>query len=390
MTAQFRGVFWGLAILLAPALASAQKDKDVAIYLANPSFEDIPRCCEAPAGWTNCGASGETPPDVQPGFFDVSKPASHGSTYIGMVVRDNETWEAVGQRLTRPLEINQCYDFSLDLCRSEFYTSMSRKTNERADYLTPVVVRIWGGNSTCQLEELLDQTPIVTHSRWIPFTFKLRPKKGSYNCIVIEAYYRTPVLFPYNGNVLIDNASPIRQVFCNPEKMPDPTPPTPVIADKKSPTTPPKPSETGKGGTGASASSPAPPVETEKSSIDRSKIRKGMVLRLEKIYFDANKYAIKEECLPTLDDLYRFLNNNPDVIVEVRGHTNNRVTNETLATELSTMRAKSVADWLIAKGIPNSRVQYKGYGWTQPIEPNTTPEGRQKNQRVEIKILSMK
>lgn len=307
---------------------------------------------------------------------------------MGMVVRDNETWEAVGQGLTRPLEINQCYDFSLDLCRSEFYTSMSRKTNERADYLTPVVVRIWGGNSMCQPEELLDQTPIVTHSRWIPFTFKLRPKKGSYTYLMIEAYYRTPVLFPYNGNVLIDNASPIRQVFCNPEKMPDPTPPPPVIADKKAPTTPPKPSGTGKGDTGESAS--APPVETDKSSIDRSKIRKGMVLRLEKIYFDANKYAIKEECLPALDDLYRFLNNNPDVIVEVRGHTNNRVTNEALATELSTMRAKSVADWLIAKGISNSRVQYKGYGWTQPIEPNTTPEGRQKNQRVEIKILSMK
>lgn len=390
MTAQLRGALWGLAILLAPAFASAQKDKETVIYLANPSFEDIPRCCEAPSGWINCGSPSETPPDVQPGFFDVGKPASHGNTYVGMVVRDNETWEAIGQRLSRPLEVNQCYDFSLDLCRSEFYTSMSRKTNERADYLTPVVVRIWGGNNACQPEELLDQTPIVTHPRWIPFTFKLRPKKASYTYIMIEAYYRTPILFPYNGNVLIDNASPIKQVFCNPEKMPDtpPQPTAPATTEKRKPA---PTSDTAAATKKEPKEAPSPrPVEPETSSIDRSKIRKGMVLRLEKIHFDANQYAIKEECLPALEDLFKFLRNNPDVTVEVRGHTNNRVTNEALANQLSTMRAKSVADWLIDKGIASARVQYKGYGWTQPLEPNTTPEGRQKNQRVEIKILSMK
>jgi outer membrane protein OmpA-like peptidoglycan-associated protein len=61
----------------------------------------------------------------------------------------------------------------------------------------------------------------------------------------------------------------------------------------------------------------------------------------------------------------------------------------TSAYALSTNRAKSVADWLVAKGISSDRIQFKGYGWKMPVEPNTTPEGRRKNQRVEVKILNM-
>jgi outer membrane protein OmpA-like peptidoglycan-associated protein len=91
---------------------------------------------------------------------------------------------------------------------------------------------------------------------------------------------------------------------------------------------------------------------------------------------------------PTSLRLCRFLKNNSDVSVEVGGHTNNNPTDK-YANELSTNRAKSVADWLIAQGIPSNRVQYKGYGKTQPIMPNTNAEGRRKNQRVEIKILNI-
>ena len=75
-------------------------------------------------------------------------------------------------------------------------------------------------------------------------------------------------------------------------------------------------------------------------------------------------------------------------MLEVGGHTNNRPTPE-FAETLSTSRAKSVAEWLVGKGIPAERVQYKGYGKKFPIETNATAEGRKRNQRVEIKILSI-
>ncbi|MCB0574732.1 MAG: OmpA family protein, partial [Saprospiraceae bacterium] len=89
-------------------------------------------------------------------------------------------------------------------------------------------------------------------------------------------------------------------------------------------------------------------------------------------------------------ELYLFLLNNPDVTVEIGGHTNNAMwPDSAFANQLSTNRAKAVAHWLVTKGIDSNRVQFKGYGWTKPIEPNITEEGRRKNQRVEITILNM-
>ena len=50
-------------------------------------------------------------------------------------------------------------------------------------------------------------------------------------------------------------------------------------------------------------------------------------------------------------------------------------------------RAKSIVEYLISKGITNDRLVAKGYGAEEPIEENTTEEGRQKNRRTEVKIL---
>jgi outer membrane protein OmpA-like peptidoglycan-associated protein len=309
---------------------------------------------------------------------------------MGLVVRDNETYESVGQRLSSPLEVNQCYEFSLDLARSELYLSQSHVTNQSANYVTPTKVRIWGGNGYCDRGELLAQTPIITHSRWLTYNFKLTPKKGSLSYIMIEVYFNQPVLFPYNGHVLVDNASPIKRVPCAPDQMP--------AARPKVAKAPPAPVITPKGPKIPAAVPPHPTVtktpkktEPEKPVVrmERNNVKKGKVFRLEKVYFDANKYDVKPESEPELNDLFNFLKENPDVIVEVGGHTNNNLLpHEDIAIELSTNRAKSVADWLTSRGIPESQVQYKGYGYTYPIQPNTSEAGKRKNQRVEVKILS--
>jgi outer membrane protein OmpA-like peptidoglycan-associated protein len=118
-------------------------------------------------------------------------------------------------------------------------------------------------------------------------------------------------------------------------------------------------------------------------------IKNGGIFRLEKVYFDTNKYDLKDESEEELERLYAFLLESPHTAIEVRGHTNNLMwPNADFANELSTNRAKAVADWLIAKGIAAHRVQFKGYGWTMPVEPNINAEGRKKNQRVEVKILN--
>lgn len=138
------------------------------------------------------------------------------------------------------------------------------------------------------------------------------------------------------------------------------------------------------------------PVPTPKkaaapvSTIGGKTVKKGSIFRLEKLYFDVDKADLKEESETELDRLFGFLKDNPGVTIEVRGHTNNQMwPNVDFANELSTNRAKAVTEWLIAKGIAASRIQYKGFGWTMPVEPNINAEGRRKNQRVEVKVLTM-
>lgn len=384
-----RKLGWTLWMLTLPMLAAAQKE--VPITFVNPSFEDIPKSGEAPNGWYDCGKSGETPPDVQPGQFSVTKAPSHGNSYLGLVVRDNDTWEGVGQRLSRPLEKDHCYEFTMDISRAELYLSTSKLTGQEANYATPAKLRVYGGTGYCSKAELLYETSVITNTRWLGHNFRLSPKNGNYSFIFIEAYYKTPVLFPYNGNILIDNASPIKSVVCGPDKMPEPKPTPPIAANTK---TPPKDKPTApKGGNVTKVDTPAKKPEPKKPvvvEIERKSMAKGKVYRLEKVYFDANKYELKDGSEQELTKLYNFLNENPDVVVEVRGHTNNAMwPDSTFAYNLSTNRAKSVAEWLISKGISANRIEYRGYGWKMPIEPNTTPEGRRKNQRVEVKIVNM-
>ncbi|MFN0034700.1 MAG: OmpA family protein [Saprospiraceae bacterium] len=366
------------AILLALPLA-AWGQGNATIYLANPSFEGQPGAGVAIPGWYNCGPANETPPDLQPGFFGVGTAPRNGNTYLGLVVRQTGTWESVGQRLSQPLEMKQCYEFSIDIRRDTSYVSPLAGSGLPVKFTTPTRVLIWGGNGYCHKGEFLYETSVIIHPRWLGYNCRLSPKLGSWSHLIIEAYYGStdpfnPTLPMYtNGNVLIDNASPIKQVVCGPDKMPEPKK-KPIIT-KKGPEKPvaaaqikPAPVE------------PAPAPQTPK---------RGRSYRLD-VYFktDAHTFDLGSS-EQGLEDLYSMLKNNNELSVEIGGHTNNNLhPYASKALDLSTKRAKSVADWLISKGVSADRVQYKGYGWTKPVEPNITPEGQRRNQRVEVTILS--
>lgn len=353
--------------------------------LVNPSFEDVPAKSVTPTGWYDCGQMRDSPPDIQPGSWEVATPPKHGSSYMGLVVRDNETWEAVGQRLARPLEINQCYELSMDLSKAPKYLSKSPLSADVVDFATPACVLIWGGNGYCDKAELLAKSTIINHARWVGYNFRLSPKKGNFTFILIEAYYKTPVLFPYNGHVLIDNLSAIKPVTCGPEKMPEEKKVKPPVSTKA----PTKPATTSAPKVASTTTKTETKTEEKPVVAIGKSAKKNVIYRLEKVYFDANKFEVKPESESQLSELLEFLRKRPDVTIEVGGHTNNAMwPNDAFAMELSTNRAKAVANWLISKGIPANRVLYKGYGWTKPILPNTTADGRKKNQRVEATILN--
>ncbi len=180
------------------------------IDLINPSFEGIPSAGGVPYGWDNCVSPHESPPDIQPGYFDVVQAPAHGATYLGMVVRDNETWEAIGQHLTMPLKKGKKYIFSLDLARSTTYESLSRATGSGVSYSIPAILRIWGATFRGgDRRELLCQTDEVKNTQWKRHHFEFSPESQDYDYLILEIFYKCPLLFPYCGNLLIDNCSSI-------------------------------------------------------------------------------------------------------------------------------------------------------------------------------------
>jgi hypothetical protein len=181
------------------------------IILKNPSFEGTPRANILPPDWIDCGPRGETEPDTQPNpLYSVNKPAQHGRTYLGMVVRENNTWESIGQKLSHPLVKDSLYECKVYLARSEQYLSMSRVEDKIINYITPTVLRVWGGTSLCMTKELLFQTSVIKNFEWQEYSLKLNPKGANYQYLIFEAFYDTAKLEGYAGNLLIDNLSEIR------------------------------------------------------------------------------------------------------------------------------------------------------------------------------------
>jgi outer membrane protein OmpA-like peptidoglycan-associated protein len=119
-----------------------------------------------------------------------------------------------------------------------------------------------------------------------------------------------------------------------------------------------------------------------------SAVSSGQTIQMQKLQFEADSSTIQESVKPLLNEIYIFLKDNPSIVVEIGGHTNNLPPDE-YCDQLSTARARAVAEYMVAKGIPSDRVFYKGYGKRKPLFSNRTEDGRRRNQRVEIKILRL-
>ncbi len=123
------------------------------------------------------------------------------------------------------------------------------------------------------------------------------------------------------------------------------------------------------------------------SDAEVKRIEVGKVCDLHDIYFGTNSFVLTEKSKRLIDLFVDFLLNNSTVKVEIQGHTDN-VGNDNDNLELSDRRARSVYNYLIEKGIPKTRLQYKGYGESKPIADNNTESGRAKNRRTVFLILA--
>jgi outer membrane protein OmpA-like peptidoglycan-associated protein len=114
----------------------------------------------------------------------------------------------------------------------------------------------------------------------------------------------------------------------------------------------------------------------------------GNRIRLENIYFRFDESELSPTAFPELNRVVQFLKQNGGIRVQISGFTDN-VGTEAYNLKLSVERAKAVSDYLVAHGISASRLTCKGYGNTRPVADNATAEGRAKNRRTEIVILSV-
>lgn len=127
--------------------------------------------------------------------------------------------------------------------------------------------------------------------------------------------------------------------------------------------------------------------EIEKD-IEMSRLEVGKKIVLKNIFYDFDKSTLRPQSIAELERLTKLLEVNPKMRIEISSHTDN-VGSAAYNEKLSTNRALSVVNYLVdKKGIKKDRLEYKGYGFREPIAPNDTDQGRQLNRRTEFKILS--
>ncbi len=107
---------------------------------------------------------------------------------------------------------------------------------------------------------------------------------------------------------------------------------------------------------------------------------------LQGVYFDTAKWNILSKYFPILDNVVSVIKKNPDMKLEVQGHTDSRGTAK-YNRKLSENRAKSVVEYFVSKGVDRSILTAKGFGFTVPAAPNDNAEDMAKNRRVELKPI---
>jgi len=175
--------------------------------LTNSSFEESEAGISTlPSGWEDCGHPGlKTPPDLfENGMdnpFNVNAIATSGIKYVGMVVRDDESRECIYQVLEEPIDPDE-YVIKVIAARSDRYTSLSPTTVQSVEFNRPAIIDIFGVDEDGN-EDLLYRSDLIESTDWITIQYRFSTNK-SYEKVKITSNYQQPVLFPYNGNVLID------------------------------------------------------------------------------------------------------------------------------------------------------------------------------------------
>ena len=112
---------------------------------------------------------------------------------------------------------------------------------------------------------------------------------------------------------------------------------------------------------------------------------RGLIVNMSDVLFDTGKFTLRPEAREKLARVAGIISAYPGLRLDVEGHTDN-VGGDEYNQTLSEQRGSAVRDYLTAQGLPGASVTTKGFGKTQPVATNDTPQGRQQNRRVELVI----
>ncbi|MBA2250783.1 MAG: PD40 domain-containing protein [Chitinophagaceae bacterium] len=129
------------------------------------------------------------------------------------------------------------------------------------------------------------------------------------------------------------------------------------------------------------------PDSTYQIDIPLQSIEVNAGIVLKNVFFNTKETVLKPESVTELDNVVRLLNENPNLKIQIGGHTDN-VGKPADNLRLSVGRAVSVVNYLLTKGVKNERLTFKGYGETKPLATNNNEEGRALNRRTELSVVS--
>ncbi|WP_223032411.1 OmpA family protein [Hanstruepera marina] len=339
----------------------------------NPSFEEYKRCPSIIGNFNHNVTDWNTPnfgstdyfnacsKDVGETNFFGEQSSRSGNGFAGMYVLAPENYrEYVQGQLSRPLIIGDTYTMT-------FYISLAEKCShairdlgvlflkepfkrESDEYIN--LNKILNEISDSYFVLINSQSHYIEKTGWEKITFEYTAKGFESNFII--------------GN--FDKNSKISKIKMHSTKDPDASY---YFIDDVS----------------------IEPLHSETISYSESQtIEKDQVLENDKVYtlknvlYDFDKHELLESSKAELNQLYKYLDANKRLQIEIYGHTDD-VGTQKRNDELSLLRAKEVALYLISKGLRPERITATGYGNKFPVADNDSEEGRALNRRVEFKLI---
>jgi outer membrane protein OmpA-like peptidoglycan-associated protein len=122
--------------------------------------------------------------------------------------------------------------------------------------------------------------------------------------------------------------------------------------------------------------------------IQVSAVEENVTIVLNNIFFDFDKSTLKPESYPELNRIIQLMKERSGMQIEISGHAD-ATGPQPYNLTLSERRARAVVQYLTREGIKSERISVQFFGESKPVAPNTTPDGRRRNRRVEFKILKL-